>query len=342
MEIGFEDQASLKHLRKGLIHSALFYFSIFSFIFLSGCGHLFYYPDRVLYFDPKKHKLEYQEVHFKSLDGTEIVGWYFKAQPWVPGKAVSSKVVGSKATNLKAKDSVVKPTLQNRWPAQRARKNRTVIHFHGNAQNVSSHFSQLYWMTQFGYDYFILDYRGYGGSRGEPKHKGVQEDVVASIEYILGGGPTGEVPKQVILYGQSLGGASLLGAFDNIKDKSKIEAVIVEGAFSSYQRIARRKMSSWWLSWPFQWLPYLVLSDRYSGDKNIEKISPIPLLVIHGKADKIVEPNEGQDIFKRGQEPKQLWMIDGADHLQSYFVEQGAYQDKLIEYLERVEKPLAQ
>lgn len=129
----------------------------------------------------------------------------------------------------------------------------------------------------------------------------------------------------------------MLGAYDNIKDTSKIQTVVVEGGFGSYQRIARRKMSSWWVSWPFQWLSYVLLSDKYAGEKNAEKITPVPLLVIHGKADNIVEPIEGQEIFAAAKEPKQLWLIDEANHLQTYYVQQGTYQEKLIHYLEGFE-----
>jgi fermentation-respiration switch protein FrsA (DUF1100 family) len=296
--------------KRGLILSALFYFSFL----LTGCGHLFYYPDRVLYSDLKKNNIAYEEVSFFSQDGTKIAGWYFRAQ-----------------------DKTLKQDPKNRWQALRPRKNRVLIHFHGNAQNVSTHFSQLYWTTQFGYDYFILDYRGYGASHGKPNHKGVQEDIVAAVDYIVNGGPTGVKPESVILYGQSVGGASLLGAYDNIKDTSKIQTVVVEGGFGSYQRIARRKMSSWWVSWPFQWLSYVLLSDKYAGEKNAEKITPVPLLVIHGKADNIVEPIEGQEIFAAAKEPKQLWLIDEANHLQTYYVQQGTYQEKLIHYLEGFE-----
>ena len=287
---------------KGLILSALF-------LFLTGCGHLFYYPDRVLYFDPKKNNIEYTEIEFQSRDQTKLVGWYFQAQ-------------------------------KKKAPS----KNKVVVHFHGNAQNVSSHFSQLYWLTEHGYDYFILDYRGYGGSHGQPDHKGVQEDVVAAIEMIAQRTSStmkgGESP-QLILYAQSLGVATLLGAFDDLtpEQRQRIQAVVLEGGFSSYQRVARRVLSGFWMTWPFQWLPYLLLSDQHSGEKNIEIISPIPLLVIHGEDDKIVSFKESEIIFSKAREPKEFWPVPKADHLQTFYINQGEYQKRLLDYLERARTP---
>ena len=65
------------------------------------------------------------------------------------------------------------------------------------------------------------------------------------------------------------------------KDEVPIRHLVVDSSFSSFQSIGRQKLSLSWLTWPFQFLPYLLLSDRYAP-KDLSPISPIPVLVIHG------------------------------------------------------------
>ena len=46
----------------------------------------------------------------------------------------------------------------------------------------------------------------------------------------------------------------------------------------------------------------------------IEKISPRPLLIIHGTRDDVVHPSSAQELYERAGEPKQIVMIEGAGH----------------------------
>jgi fermentation-respiration switch protein FrsA (DUF1100 family) len=46
----------------------------------------------------------------------------------------------------------------------------------------------------------------------------------------------------------------------------------------------------------------------------IKKISPRPLLIIHGTQDDVVYPSSARELYERAGEPKQIVMIDGAGH----------------------------
>ena len=70
-----------------------------------GCGcagvdRAFYFPDGKVYHTPGEDGLAYEDVDFRSADGTRLTGWFIPA----PGRALG-----------------------------------TVIHFHGNGQNMTSH-----------------------------------------------------------------------------------------------------------------------------------------------------------------------------------------------------------
>jgi fermentation-respiration switch protein FrsA (DUF1100 family) len=79
----------------------------------------------------------------------------------------------------------------------------TVVHLHGNAQNMSAHFSFTSWLPQAGFNLLIFDYRGYGKSGGTPSRAGLVLDSIAAIRYVQN--RPNIAPNRVILLGQSLG-----------------------------------------------------------------------------------------------------------------------------------------
>jgi alpha-beta hydrolase superfamily lysophospholipase len=46
----------------------------------------------------------------------------------------------------------------------------------------------------------------------------------------------------------------------------------------------------------------------------IDKISPRPLLILHGDQDELIEVSHARRLFKRAKEPKQLVVIPGGEH----------------------------
>ena len=112
---------------------------------LEGCNRLFYHPTPDILITPQRLNYAYEEVAFKSLDGTALHGWF------IPGRG---SIRG------------------------------TVILYHGNAENISNHYGAVYWLPDEGYNVFLFDYRGYGKSDGVPSREGIQEDGIAALEYI--------------------------------------------------------------------------------------------------------------------------------------------------------------
>ncbi len=47
------------------------------------------------------------------------------------------------------------------------------------------------------------------------------------------------------------------------------------------------------------------------------RISPIPLLVVHGDADHYFPPEHGRAIYDAALEPKELWLVEGFGHAES-------------------------
>jgi fermentation-respiration switch protein FrsA (DUF1100 family) len=94
-------------------------------LMLNGCANgLFYYPDSRVYSTPAGAGQPFQDVWFTSRDGTKLHGWFIPATSQGPALG-------------------------------------TVVHFHGNAQNMTAHYAFVSWLPAEGFNVFVFDYRGY-------------------------------------------------------------------------------------------------------------------------------------------------------------------------------------
>jgi fermentation-respiration switch protein FrsA (DUF1100 family) len=264
---------------------------------LTGCAqNMFYYPDHVLYGTPAQAGLNFEPMRFASLDGTELSGWL------IPALGVAS-------------------------PRQ---AKGTVIHFHGNAQNMTAHWDLVGWLAERGFNVFVFDYRGYGQSAGRPNPKGVYEDSVAAIRYVrarpdLDG-------SRLLLFGQSLGGNQAIAAV-GAGERDGVRAVAVEATFFSYSSIAGEKVFG----------AGLLMNDDYSAERYIARLAPIPLLLIHGSADPVIPVSHSARLLALAGEPKTYIGVPGGGHIRSMTARFGnTYRDRLVAFFESaLEGPLA-
>lgn len=189
----------------------------------------------------------------------------------------------------------------------------TLLFLHGNAENLTSHVHAVGWLPAHGYSVLALDYRGYGRSQGKASVDALHEDAEAALVWIAARQADDAAP--LIVYGQSLGASVAIHAVAQSALRERIVAVIADSAFSSYRDIAREKLAQVWLTWPLQWPLSLLISDRHSAVDVVERIGPIPLLLIHGERDVIVDASHSQRLYAAAREPKMLWLIPEGMHI---------------------------
>lgn len=237
---------------------------------LGGCVQsMFYYPDRVRYETPDALGLRYENVRFTSADGTRLSGWFIPAAGRADPKAAKG----------------------------------TVVHFHGNAQNMSSHWRFVAWLPAQDYNVFVFDYRGYGESDGEPEPRGVFEDSNAALDHVRARADVDA--SRLFVFGQSLGGTNAIAAVGS-GNRAGVKAVAIESTFYSYRSIANDKLPG----------AGLLVRDDYAASKFVAAIAPIPLLLIHGTADAVIPHHHSQRLLADAKEPKQLIEVPGAGHLE--------------------------
>ena len=259
-------------------------------LLLAGCTQLFFQPHRVQVLTPDRLGLAYQVVRFPTADGLELYGWFLPAEGDAAG---------------------------------------TILHLHGNAENISTHIASVAWLPERGFNVFLFDYRGYGASEGQPTFDGAQKDIDAAMKTLL---ERSDVEKdRIVMYGQSLGGALAAYYVAHSPHRDRVRVLVLESAFSGYVDIVREKLADHWFTWPFQWLPQYTVDDGFSPLPSMAKISPIPLLVLHGDQDLVVPVHHGKRLYEAALEPKQLWIVPGAGHIQT--MRSPVERDRLVAYL---------
>ena len=206
----------------------------------------------------------------------------------------------------------------------------TIVFLHGNAQNISTHLGSVAWLPAEGFNVFLFDYRGYGSSEGVPDLDGLHRDSEAAMREALR--LDGVDPDRVIVFGQSLGGTLAIDALARLPEKTRIRALIVEGAFAGYRRVARDVLSRAWLTWPLQGPLSLAVDNSYDPLEAIARLTPVPVLIIQDEADFIVAPAHAQDLYIAAGEPKALWAVPDAPHIGA--LRTPAMRQRFVHYLE--------
>ncbi|MFZ4404922.1 MAG: alpha/beta hydrolase [Pseudobdellovibrionaceae bacterium] len=249
----------------------------------------FYYPSQGIYFDPVKYFAQQPEdIYITTEQNIILHGWYFK-------------------TNIKAPKG-------------------SILFFHGNAENLSSHYAMLIWIVNQGYNLFIFDYPGYGESTGKPSAKSTVESSRFVLQWFQK-----NTPAPYIFYAHSIGGLIGMKALELYGQDIPWSRIIIASSLDSYQKITQDKMAGFWLTWPLQPLAYVLMSDHYAP--NIKKLPRAPILFMHGKKDDIIPYYFSEKMFVKANEPKQIWLLDEANHGDLFITEKEKYKKRLVEYL---------
>ena len=172
----------------------------------------------------------------------------------------------------------------------------TTLHLHGNAGNVTHRIAHAREIMAAGSSILLLDYRGYGRSEGRPTERGLYRDADAAYDYLLA---KGVAPGKLIIHGESLGSAAAV----DLAARRSCAGVVLEAPFTSVQDVAARVVpyAGRWLIWGF------------NSRSKIARLR-VPLLVMHGDRDEVIDYALGQALFEAAPQPKIFWSIPDAGH----------------------------
>lgn len=201
------------------------------------------------------------------------------------------------------------------WPGSRP---ITLLVLHGNAGHRGHRLDWIEELHGLGWGVFMPDYRGYGGSSGAPTEEGLYRDAQAAANWLEANGE-----RLLVYLGESLG----CGVAVELAKRRPPAGLILQSGFSSAVDVAA-------MAYPY--LPVrLLLRDRYESTSKMSTIS-CPLLVIHGERDSIIPVRLGRALYEAANEPKEWWVVPGADHNDVPYVGGREYLKKVDGFLRNI------
>jgi fermentation-respiration switch protein FrsA (DUF1100 family) len=236
-----------------------------------------FFPQRTFDIAPESFGLAYEDSYFTTEDGKKLHGWFFPGERGQP----------------------------------------VILHFHGNAGNISHRLDFVPPLLRKGLSVFLFDYRGFGKSEGRPSEKGLYTDGMAAYDCLVQ--RRGIVPGSIVLHGHSIGAAVAV----EVALKRSVRVVILESAFTSTKDMAR--------TMPLFFLLSPLVPANYN---NLEKVPHlrVPKLVIHGEEDEIVPFLMGQKLFEVAAAPKFFYPVPNAGHNDVSLVGGERYFDVFAEF----------
>ncbi|ODA78351.1 hypothetical protein RJ55_05732 [Drechmeria coniospora] len=167
-----------------------------------------------------------------------------------------------------------------RAPRGARNANLTVLMFHGNAGNIGHRLPIARMIiNSIGCNVFMLEYRGYGTSTGEPDEAGLTLDAQTGLNYLRDRAETRH--HNLVIYGQSLGGAVSIKLVAKNQHDGDVVGLILENTFLSMRKLIPSVIP------PAKYLT-LLCHQVWPSESILPSISKVPILFLSGLQDEIV------------------------------------------------------
>jgi len=188
-----------------------------------------------------------------------------------------------------------------------------------------------------GYSVCLIDLPAHGESSGERISFGMAEGagVRAAMAYVRQQLPG----EKVAVIGTSLGGAALL--LSHVAPGP--DAVVLESVFPDIRQAIDNRVRAHigWLAdvvtpllaWQLPLRLHLELAQLRPIDH--VKALGAPVLIAAGLQDRHTTPAETRELFDAAREPKALWMVEGAAHVDLYDYAPKPYELRVLGFLDR-------
>ena len=235
-------------------------------------------------------------LSLESKSGSTIAGWHIRAEPSVGVIVLLHPIRGSRLSML-----------------ERAK-----------------------FLYRHGYSIVMIDLQAHGESPGEHITIGHLErhDARAAVEYAREQHPN----EPLTVIGVSLGGASAL-----LASPLDIDALIIESVYPDINAAVHNRVTARLGS--FAWLPaelLLVQLEPLIGVapdqlRPIDKLHDVdcPIFVISGLEDAHTTAKETRQMFQSAIEPKQLWLVPEAEHVDLHALDPEEYERRVLDFLRK-------
>lgn len=234
--------------------------------YLIAIGMLFFLQKKIIFQPKQLHKnytytfeTPYQEFYLKGKDNANINALFFKS------------------TQINPKG--------------------IILYFHGNADNLQRWGKYHIDFTSRGYDFFAIDYHGYGKSDGEVGEQAMYSDAQLAYNWAIQRYPK----ERIIIYGRSLGS----GAASHLAAQEDARMLVLETPFNNIAGAFNDRPYTPTMPFEFKY--------RFPNDKNIQKVK-YPIYIFHGTNDWVVPYQSAQKLKPFLKKEDIFFTIQGGKH----------------------------
>ena len=219
----------------------------------------------------------------------------------------------------------------NRWAI--------LVHGYGRDQRFARDYAQEYLLNNF--NVLTPDLRASGTSEGKFLTMGVKEseDISLWIDKIIQENPN----AQIILHGVSMGAATVILTSEKNLPQN-VKAIVEDCSYTSAYDMFCVQLDKIFGLPAFPIMNFVDIVSKIKTGSAISDANPlaaventkIPMLFIHGDADKLVPVNMMNQLFEKSKAPfKEKIIFQGAGHADSMSIDKKNYFGKIFEFCER-------
>ncbi|HPY40721.1 MAG TPA: alpha/beta hydrolase [Thiolinea sp.] len=211
-----------------------------------------------------------------------------------------------------------------------------VLLMHGVRSNRLQMLERARFLYGAGYSSLLFDFQAHGESAGEHITFGYleQQDAWAAFQYLKQRQPQ----QKIAVLGVSLGGASAL--LSEIPQQAN--ALILEAVYSDLETAIANRLEIRLGAFSRHLVPLLSWQIKPRLGFNANNLAPLqhiakikaPVLIIAGGKDQHTKLAESEAFYELAPEPKQLWVLPEAKHVDFQEYTPQAYQQRLLSFLD--------
>ncbi|MEM9896782.1 MAG: alpha/beta fold hydrolase, partial [Bacteroidota bacterium] len=176
-----------------------------------------------------------------------------------------------------------------------------VLYLKGNSKSIKGWGKFAVDFTRLGFDVIMVDYRGFGKSKGRRTEKNIKNDLQVVYDVIK----ERVEEKYIVIYGRSMGS----GFAAKLASQNNPRMVILESPYYSMSKMAKRYLpimtASLILRYPlktYKWIQYI----------------KCPIKIIHGTNDRLIPFKYGLALSKINPKITRLYSVIGGGHNDLY------------------------
>lgn len=223
------------------------------------------------------------------------------------------------------------------WLARGTPGHGAVLLLHGVRSNRTQMLGRARFLLAQGYSVLLVDLPAHGESSGERITFGANEaEGVSSALAFLRSELAGE---RIGVIGVSLGAASLVLS----RPSEAPNAVVLESMYPTIAEAVADRLAIQFGPLGAYLSPVLLWQLPLRAGVTEQQLRPIvalpalqaPLLIVSGTSDQHTTWEETQRIFAAANQPKELWAVQGAAHVDLHSYAPSAYEARILKFLAR-------